>query len=102
MIIPYPWDYIEFVNKMQRSLGEGIIVESFYIKLISKCSSSSLNEILDIATTYCCQEQGLKEINLTLNSSRFECTDQLKFDEYLLQRMIDRTKNLEKLNIYSL
>ena len=95
MIVPYPWDYTEFVHKMQRSLGEGIKVESFYIYWISKCSSSSLNEILDAATTYCCQEQGVKEIALI----NIRHHGEHKFDEYLLQRMIEKTK---KLNISEL
>ena len=98
MIVPQPWDYTEFVHKMQRSLGEGIKVETFCIDGISKCSSSSLNEILDAAITYCCQEQGLKEI--TLEDIMY--SGELKFDEYLLKRMIERTKNLEKLKISEL
>ena len=85
MIVPYPWDYSDFVNKMQRSLGDGGRVECILIEKISKCSSSSLNEILDAATTYCCQQQGFKEITLTYSLIDFECADdQLKFDEYLL------------------
>ena len=34
--------------------------------------------------------------------SYFDCRDKLKFDEYLLQRMIEKTKNLEILNIVGL
>ena len=54
-----------------------------------------MNEMLDAATTYCCKEHGFKEITLSFYLYDFDLTDQLKFDEYLLQTMIEKTKNLE-------
>ena len=87
MVVPYPWDYTEFVNKMQSNLGEGDRVYAVAIEGIKDCHSSSLNEILDAAVTYSCQEQGFREITLSgIPEPRW---DQIELDDYLLQRMIE-------------
>ena len=101
MIVPYPWDYTEFVTKILSLLQEedpNKKIETMRIFNITQCSSSSLNELLDAATTYCCHNNGFKNLSI----SNIDTSQELTFDEYLLQRFVERTKNLEKLGLYSL
>ena len=96
--IPVPWNNRFFIFNIQDTLpnNQQQFVKAS-IKIVESTSSAPINEILDCATEYSDYEDGLKELAIEgLPEAR---KLGLQFDADLLERLTQRTQNLQSLQI---